>query len=401
MKNRREWREVLGRFGDDDPFLLACYRSIATPSRVLVRGRALEDEGITQAEESDSVWRNLLNSYRRIESDPLPYARIRATAGDVSHEIVADDEGFFHAWIDAATTPDESGEWVRVQLELVEPLRRDAPPVLCDFRAILPPDTARFAVISDMDDTVLQSHVTSLTQAIRTTIFGNARTRLPFPGVAAFYRALRKGARGEERNPIFYVSSSPWNLYDLLVEFLDLQGIPSGPMTLRDWDINRNAIGSGRLHSFKEVAIREIMDAYPAMPVILIGDSSQRDPEIYREIVRTHPDRVLAVYIRDVRRTAERRAAVAALADEVQAARSVLVLAEDTMAAARHAAERGWIDPGALEEISGEKRMDEGTAPGKTGAPAVRTGTETRAAVVVDGGPGGREATDEPPQRHV
>jgi phosphatidate phosphatase APP1 len=366
-----------------------------------VRGRALEDEGITPAEESDSVWRNLLNSYRRIESDPLPYARIRATAGDASHEIVADDEGFFHSWIDAAATPDESGEWTHVQLELVEPLRRAAPPVLCDVRAILPPDTARFAVISDMDDTVLQSHVTSLTQAIRTTILGNARTRLPFPGVAAFYRALRTGVGGNERNPIFYVSSSPWNLYDLLVEFLDLQGIPSGPVTLRDWDINRTVVGSGRLHGFKDIAIREIMDAYPALPVILIGDSSQRDPEIYREIVRTYPDRVLAVYIRDVRRSAERRTAVAALAEEVQAARSVLVLAEDTMAAARHAAERGWIDGGALSEISGEKRMDEGTAPGKTGPPVVKAGEKTNAPVVVDGGPGGAEAAGEPPRGHV
>lgn len=401
MKSRRDWRELLGRFGDDDPFMLAGYRSMATPSRVLVRGRALEDEGITAAEESDSVWRNLLNSYRRIESDPLPYARIKVTAGSASHEIVADDEGFFHSWVDAAATPDESGEWTHVRLELVEPLRRAAPPVICDVRAILPPDTARFAVISDMDDTVLQSHVTSLTQAIRTTILGNARTRLPFPGVAAFYRALRTGVGGNERNPIFYVSSSPWNLYDLLVEFLDLQGIPSGPVTLRDWDINRTAVGSGRLHGFKDVAIREIMDAYPALPVILIGDSSQRDPEIYREIVRTYPERVLAVYIRDVRRTVERRAAVAALAEEVQAARSVLVLAEDTMAAARHAAERGWIDGGALSEISGEKRMDEGTAPGKTGPPAVKAGEKTNAPVVVDGGPGGAEAAGEPPPGHV
>ena len=401
MKSRRDWRELLGRFGDNDPFMLAGYRSMATPTRVLVRGRALEDEGITPAQETDSVWRNLLNSYRRIESDPLPYAKIRATAGDAAHEIVADDEGFFHSWIDAAATPDESGEWTHVRLELIEPLRRNAPPVLCDVRAILPPDTARFAVISDMDDTVLQSHVTSLTQAIRTTILGNSRTRLPFPGVAAFYRALRAGAGGNERNPIFYVSSSPWNLYDLLVEFLELQGIPSGPVTLRDWDINRSAIGSGRLHGFKDAAIREIMDAYPAMPVILIGDSSQRDPEIYREVVREYPDRVLAVYIRDVRRTVERRAAVTALAEEVQAARSVLVLAEDTMAAARHASERGWIDAGALIEISGEKRMDEGTAPGKTGPPAVKAAAKSNAPLVVDGGPGGAEAAGEPPQGHV
>jgi hypothetical protein len=77
------------------------------------------------------------------------------------------------------------------------------------------------------------------------------------------------------------------------------------------------------------------------------------------------------------------------------------VLAEDTMAAARHAAERGWIDPGALGEISGEKRMDEGTTPGKTGAPAVRARREARSPVVVDGGPGGPQAMGEPPHRHV
>lgn len=80
-------------------------------------------------------------------------------------------------------------------------------------------------------------------------------------------------------------------------------------------------------------------------------------------------------FIRDVKRTAERRAAIAALVAEVEASHSVLVLAEDTMAAAHHAAERGLIDPKALIEISGEKRMDDATAPGKTGSPAVEPGT--------------------------
>ena len=399
MSERKSWLDIAARFGDDDPFMLAGYRSMATRDRILVRGRAMEDEGITRSGDADSVWRNLLNSYRRIESDPLPHARIRATAGGVTHDIVADDEGFFHAWIDAEISPPANDDWAHVRLELLEPVRQGAKPVICDARVLVPGASARFAVISDMDDTVLQSHVTSVTQAIRTTILGNARTRLPFPGVAAFYRSLRAGVSGNEKNPIFYVSSSPWNLYDLLVEFLDVQGIPPGPLTLRDWDINRSAIGSGRLHGFKDGAIREIMDAYPHLPFILVGDSSQRDPEIYREIVHEYPDRVLAVYIRDVKRTVERRAAVNALASEVQIARSVLVLAEDTMAAARHAAERGWIDSGSLGEISGEKRMDEGTAPGKTGKPGVEAGSEKTPPTVIDAGPGGAEPAHEPRSR--
>jgi phosphatidate phosphatase APP1 len=276
--------------------------------------------------------------------------------------------------------------WLPIALELVSPAPAGTK-VTGEARALLAPPTARFITISDMDDTVLQSHVTSLVQAFRTVLLGNARTRLPFPGVAAFYRALHAGASGGEQNPIFYVSSSPWNLYDLLVDFLDHQGIPAGPLTLRDWDLDRHALGSGRLHRFKDAAIREIMSVYPELPVVLVGDSSQQDPEIYRDVVREFPERVLAIYIRDVKRTAERRAAIASLIREVEASKSVLVLADDTMAAARHAAERGLIGADALAEIGGEKRMDEASAPGKVGAPAVEAGDATERPVVVDAAP--------------
>ena len=44
-------------------------------------------------------------------------------------------------------------------------------------------------------------------------------------------------ANGDARNPLFYVSSSPWNVYDVITQFLELQGIPHGPVMLRDVDI--------------------------------------------------------------------------------------------------------------------------------------------------------------------
>ena len=377
------WWRRLRALVDRDPHLVVGYRSFGTPTRVLVRGRALEDEGITRAGERDSLWRNLINSWRRIESDPLGYAQVRATIGGTSLELEADDEGFFHGWLELPTPLAASG-WTPLGLELLAPTHPGAAPVRATGQVLILPPSARFLVVSDIDDTVLQSHVTSIAQALRTVLLGNARTRLPFPGVAAFYRALSAGATGSEGNPIFYVSSSPWNLYDLLEDFLALQGIPAGPLTLRDWDWERSALGSGRLHGFKSRAIREILDAFPATPVVLIGDSGQRDPEIYAQLVREFPERILAVYIRDVKRTPERRAAVAALVEEVETARSVLVLADDTVAAAVHAAERGLLDPAALTEIRGEKRQDEAAAPGKAGAPAVEPGAPTDTPIVID-----------------
>ena len=86
-------------------------------------------------------------------------------------------------------------------------------------------------------------------------------------------------------------------------------------------------------------------------------------------------------------------------ADDVRAVLTVAAtaLADDTMAAAEHAAEQGWIDAKSLPAIRGEKRMDEGATPGKTGAPAKKASDGTDVATVVDGGAGTVEVTKSPP----
>jgi phosphatidate phosphatase APP1 len=372
--------DAVDRLGDRDPHLVVGYRGYAGDGRALVLGRALEDEGIPAPDAAHGAWRNLVATLRRMESDPLPFARVRARIGGAVHEVTADDEGFLRAWVDAPLAPGEAG-WHDVALELdAAPRDGGAAPAAGTARVLVPPATARFGVVSDMDDTVIQSHVTSFVRAARTVLLENALTRLPFPGVAAFYRALGAGAAGGEGNPIFYVSSSPWNLFDVIDGFLEAQGIPAGPLLLRDWD----AMGlAGRHAGHKGPAIREVLATFPRLPFVLVGDSGQEDPEIYAELVREHPGRILAVYIRNVTGAA-RAAAVRALAEEVTAAGSSLVLADDTLAAARHAAERGWIASGALPEIGEEKRDDEGTTGAKADAPGVPDEGDATGTVVVE-----------------
>jgi phosphatidate phosphatase APP1 len=154
----------------------------------------------------------------------------------------------------------------------------------------------------------------------------------------------------------------------VISDFMDIQKIPRGPLVLRDWDINISALASSRHSEHKGAAIRNLMKLYPEMRFILIGDTSQKDPEIYREIVGEFPERVMAVYIRDVNRSAERKSSVEKLGKEVLAAGSTLVLADDTVAAARHAAGQGWIHEGSLEVVDEEKRADEGSNDSKVPA---------------------------------
>jgi phosphatidate phosphatase APP1 len=294
-----------------------------------------------------------------------------ARVGEKDHELVADDEGFFRAWLDVELPHRPDEHWHEVALRLATPIRPDHPEVTGTAAIRVPAGTPSFGVISDLDDTVIQSRITSFLQAVRTVMLGNARTRLPFPGVAAFYQALERGGDGARKNPIFYVSSSPWNIYDIIADFMDVQRIPTGPIHLRDWDIGLNALSSHRLKSHKEPIIREILDLYGSTPFILIGDDSQKDPEIYRAILDAYPGRILAIYIRNVRATPERSASVQALAKEVIAAGSTLVLADDTFAAAKHAAEQGWIEASSLPSIHEEKRADEGVSGEKADVPGV------------------------------
>lgn len=354
-----------------DPYELVAYRGYANATRGLVHGRALEAPNVSPASESDSLWRNLVNTAKRVEADPIPGARVLVSVGGVEREVVADDEGFFREWIDLPELPAAQGPWRDVELRLLAPLRENQPHVRATGRLLIPENSASFGVISDLDDTVIQSRITNFLQAVRTVMLGNARTRLPFPGVAALYEALRRGGDGARHNPIFYVSSSPWNIYDIIIDFLDLQKIPPGPIMLRDWDIELSALSSGRLRRHKEPLIREILDLYPTLPFVLIGDNSQKDPEIYRSILDHYPGRILAIYIRNVDTHPERSASLKALADEVVAVGSTLVLADDSYAAALHAADHGWITKESLPAVQQEEKADEGETGTKADVPGV------------------------------
>jgi phosphatidate phosphatase APP1 len=350
---------------DDGPFEVLTYRGFGDDRHAHVYGRAQENRGVGKSADTDSVVENLMNSYRRADSHPLAFAELAVTFGGVTQAVKADDEGFFSSRVDLATSVEGTGEWAEYAVDLLSPAKPGIDRPRCKGEVLIPPASARFAIVSDIDDTVIQSRVSNFLLAARSVILGNARTRLPFPGVAAFYEALRNGRSGSEQNPVFYVSSSPWNIYDVITEFMDLQQIPRGPVLLRDWDISFGALSSHRHFAHKGAAIRNILQFYPTLSFILIGDSGQHDPEIYRQIVQEFPNRVKAIYIRDVSRNPERSTAIGKLAEEVAASSCVLVLVQDTYAAAKHAADQGWISEAALPMVKEEKRADEGTTDAK------------------------------------
>jgi phosphatidate phosphatase APP1 len=307
--------------------VISPYRSFGTAAELVVRGRVLVEKHITRATEAEPLWRNMVNTYRRVRSQEIGGARVRAMYGDTVAEGVTDREGFFAIPMRPAAI-DPARLWHEVALTLPDLDATATAPVL------VPPPDAAFGVISDIDDTVVVTNATSLTGMVRSVI-RNAASRLPFAGVAELYQALHRG-----RNPLFYVSSSPWNLYELLHDFMDLNGIPHGPMLLQDWGIDHDTLIMTSHETHKLAQIHPILDLYPQLRFVLIGDSGQHDPEIYLRVIQANPQRIAAAFIRDV--TADLRdRAVARILEQSNAAGVEMLYVRDSAEALTHAKRLG------------------------------------------------------------
>jgi phosphatidate phosphatase APP1 len=308
--------------------------------------------------------------YKRFESDEVPGARLKVSLIGEEHEVTTDKEGYFVLDLNPNTPIINEQLWHPIPLQLLSAPLPFEEGLRVHAEVMIPPPDAEYGVISDIDDTIVKTSATDLLAMSRITFLNNARTRLPFAGVAEFYKALQLGRNGKRNNPFFYVSSSPWNLYDLLKDFLDLNTIPAGPLLLRDFGLEPKVgtEGGHMGHKFKE--IKQILDAYPHLPFVLVGDSGQEDPVIYQEVVKQFPNRILAIYIRDVQ-LPERKKIAVDVSETLKEHKVEMVIVENTVEAAEHAAQNGLIFTETIPAIEQEKKEDKGQEPGKEEATVV------------------------------
>ncbi len=350
LKNR-----LRRRTGSYEKLEVLAYRGFGNSHEIYLKGRVLQETQPAKLEKA-RFYHNLLATYRRFHSVEVPNAVLRIHHGTEFTDVLGDTEGYFELHV--TNNLPRTEPWREIRVELLSPKVAENKTVTGTARVLIPPTTARFGVISDIDDTIIVSNATSLTKVAYTTFMENARTRVAFPGVGAFYRALQRGTGDAEFNPIFYVSSGPWNLYDLLVDFMRLNEIPLGPILLQDYGVDDTKIFSASHHDHKMAQIRKLLETYPDMPFILIGDSGQHDPEIYRKVLEEVPNRIKAIYIRDVT-GASRAGEIRKLTKEAKEHGGELLLVKNSLEAAKDAVERGLISAAALPEIAGEKREDE------------------------------------------
>lgn len=331
------------RLGDRRPLQIVAHRGYGTGDGIHLHGRVLRNLLPAAPTDRDSYWTNLLATYRRYETDEAVGVEVEIGVGDHLTTAVTDGEGYFAVTLRPPVDLTPGWHAYRCRIPAADPASR---PVAVTGDFLLVGRAARMGIISDIDDTVLVTNATDLLAAARLTFLGNAMTRLPFPGVAALYRAFAAGGggpTGTAENPVFYLSSSAWNLYDLLVDFLEFNGLPRGPLFLQDYGLERQKLIVADHKVYKLARLRTIFETFPWLNFVLVGDSGQKDPELYAQAVADYGARIRAVYIRDVTDPA-RDKDVQDLAESITAAGVPMVLARDSVAMARHAASLGWLN---------------------------------------------------------
>ena len=224
---------------------------------------------------------------RRFLIDAEGGKRITVRIGETMEtmELTHGDGHFAGTLTLPASTPTNS----ILKLEAMVPLgdkRRFTAPVL-----LIPPRGV--SVVSDIDDTIKVSEVRKRRELLLNTF---VRPFKPVPGMAETYRrwATNSGTA------FHYVSASPWQLAPVLEEFLTRDGFPVGTLQLRTLRWRKELFGGYSPDAHKRTEIGRLLALFPEREFVLVGDSGERDPEIYGTLARENPGRIRAIYIRDV-----------------------------------------------------------------------------------------------------
>ncbi len=336
------------------------YMGFSNGRDIYLTGTVMEDKGLDKPRPGQRLTTNLLSMVKRYVSDEISGVRVKVTFYDQSEVVETNELGIFHCYLRFKEGVKKGAHFEKAEYELLDEVVDNQEVVKASGDVLVVSGRPSLGVISDIDDTVMVSHSTHAFKRLRLMLFKNARTRVPFEGVAAFYRALRQG-RGDQTgpNPVFYVSSSEWNLYDLLVDFFEFRGIPAGPLLLQELEhsIFHFWKSGGGNHEHKLDKIRFLFSFFENIDFVLIGDSGQHDPEWYLQMAREYPHRVKAVYIRCIGR-AHKNKRTTEIAGEMDRLGIPMLLIENTEQAARHALMNGYIDVSSMPYIARQLEED-------------------------------------------
>ncbi|MBY0414279.1 MAG: DUF2183 domain-containing protein [Bdellovibrionales bacterium] len=146
---------------------------------------------------------------------------------------------------------------------------------------------AKTLIVSDVDDTIKMTNVLGNKA---TLIYNGLIRKEAFSGMSELYNELAK----EEGAVFHYVSGSPKVIRFRVKNFLEKNEFPqSDNLTLKAKF--KTSIIDYKVETIRALIVKENPDK-----IILIGDDTEYDPEIYETIQKENTETVQSIYIRSV-----------------------------------------------------------------------------------------------------
>lgn len=254
---------------------------IETSNSYLVNGVILRDP-LTPIRFDNSWIKSAKYVIKTYFKKPLKNKDITIRVNKLQFETRTNNSGAFQVEMDKALRFDE----------LVITYKGKELPVLQQYPVLFEDVGYDLVVISDIDETILQSFTRRAIKRISTTLFKNVLRRKTIEFTQSLYQFLKlRKAR------FFYVSKSESNLLQIIAGFIVNNNLPKGALLLTNY-LNFAGLFKSKTKDFKFKQIDKIIQKLPQKKFVLIGDDSQKDPEIYARIAKKYPEKIFAVYIR-------------------------------------------------------------------------------------------------------
>lgn len=273
------------------------YHGYGHKNNLVVYGHVLAGKPMSERKFTDNIFTNAIHLTKLFFVEPVPNARVQLIWENQALFTTTEKDGFFKfEWKSIDSVP---AGWHQITVHLLD--NQDLITTTGEGKIFVPHST-QYGFISDIDDTVLISHSATTGKKLKVMFTKNPRSRKTFADVVKFYNLLASAHTDPETlNPFFYVSSSEWNLYNDLNEFFKFNDLPKGAFLLNQIKRWYQLFKTGTTkHQGKLIRVRRILDAFPKQRFILLGDNSQSDPDIYAALANKYPDKIVAIYIRNI-----------------------------------------------------------------------------------------------------
>jgi len=232
----------------------------------------------------------LINSLRRALTNELAHQPIEIKTSFKTFQSETDEEGYFQV---LEEVNGELGKDLGVKFSLAGQSETYVKEIgFTNYRHQAP-----VGIISDIDDTLLVTNVKSFfkIRLLFNSLFLNPFRRIPIANAAEYYR--QKLVYSEGNGPMIYISNSPWNIFSYLKTFLEYNDFPKGELFLRDFGLHMLKKKKPLNFQNKYLIIETILTLFPHTKFILVGDTAEKDFDIYSKIDSAYKEKIDSIII--------------------------------------------------------------------------------------------------------